>query len=92
MVASSMGFHLLGSIPDQEQEVPGAEPRGDTRKGQGGIVSRDTWVRSPVGEQAVSQPMGEEDACPSKSFPAKTHRELKVLHPWEATGHIPANM
>lgn len=76
MVASSMGFHLLGSIPNREQEVPGAEPRGDPGKGQGGVLSWDMRVRSPVGEQAV----------------AKTRCELKVPHAHKAGGHFPANM
>lgn len=90
-----MGFHLLGSIPDCDQggrDVPAAGPRGDPRKGQGSVVSRDMWVRSPVGEQVVFQPEGEEDACPTKGFPAKTCHELKVPHPQEAAGHFPANM
>lgn len=90
-----MGFHLLGSIPDHElweQDVPGAKPRGDLGKGQGCIVSQDTWVRSPTGGQAVSQPKGEEDTCPTKGFPAKTCRDVKVPHPQETMGHFPANM
>lgn len=67
-------------------------PEGTPGKGRGGEVSWDVWVRSPVGEQAVSQPQGEDDVCPAKGFPAKTHCELKVPHPWEVAGHFPANM
>lgn len=57
--ASSEGFHLLGSIADceqEEQEVPGAEPRGDPEKGQEDVESWEIHIGSPVGEQAVSQP------------------------------------
>lgn len=45
-----------------------------------------------MGGQAVSQPKGEEDTCPTKGFPAKTCRDIKVPHPQETTGHFPANM
>lgn len=84
MAASSVGLHLLGSILDceqGEQEVPEVEPREDPGKGQGDGMSQDTWVRSPMGEQAVSQPKEEEDACLGEGFPAKICCNLRCHIP-----------